>query len=176
MPSLISPEQTSFVEGRQILDGIILTHEMIHSLKQTKTLGMLLKVDMAKVYDKVNWSFLKEVLRAYGFKHDWVKWIRNLISTAFFSILVNGSPSSTFHASHGLRQGDPLSPFLFILLVEGLGRTLKAQQTQGELKWIDPHEVLIPQMHQQFVDDMILMEISLVWEVRAIKNMLDTSK
>ena len=59
---LISPEQTGFVEGRQILDGIILTHEMIHSLKQTKTLGMLLKIDLEKAYDKVNWRFRKEVL------------------------------------------------------------------------------------------------------------------
>ena len=54
MPGLISPEQTGFVEGRQILDGIILTHEMIHSLKHTKTLGMLIKIDLAKAYDKVN--------------------------------------------------------------------------------------------------------------------------
>jgi hypothetical protein len=105
---------------------------------------MLLKLDLAKAYDKLNCSFLKEVLRAYGFKHDWVKWINNLISTTFFSILVNGSPSSNFQSSHGLRQGDPLPPFLFILLAEGLGRNVKAQQTQGELKGIDPHEGLMP--------------------------------
>lgn len=100
---------------------------------------MLLKVDLAKAYDKVDWSFLKEVLIAFGFHHDWVKWIGNLVSTTFLSILVNGSPSATFQASRGLRQCDSLSPFLFILLAEGLERTLKAHQRSGELKGLDPH-------------------------------------
>lgn len=67
MPNLISQEQSGFVEGRKILDGIILTQEMIHSLKQTKTPGMLIKVDLAKAYDKVSWRFLKEMLKAFGF-------------------------------------------------------------------------------------------------------------
>lgn len=80
------------MEGRQILDGIILTHEMIHSLKQMKMSGMLLKVELSKAYDKANWKFLKAILLAFGFKYDWVKWIGNLVSAAFFSILVTGSP------------------------------------------------------------------------------------
>lgn len=96
LPSLISLEKTSLVEGHQILYGIIMSHEMIHSLKQTKTPGMLLKVDLPKAYDKVDWSFLKVVLTTFGFHHDWVKWIRNLVSMTLFSILVNGSPSATF--------------------------------------------------------------------------------
>lgn len=169
LSGLISPEQTSFTEGRQILDGIILTHEMIHSLKQAKTPGMLLKVDLAKAYDKVNQRFLKEVLQAYGFKHDWVKWIGNLVSTTFFFVRVNGCPSATFQASRGLRQGDPLSPFLFILLAEGLGRTLKAQQNRGEIRGIGPHEEMTPQTHQPFVDDMILMGMASTREAKAIK-------
>ena len=75
MPGLISPEQSGFVEGRQILDGIILTQEMINLLKQTKSPAMLIKVDLAKVYDKVSWCFLKAMLKAFGFQHDWVRWI-----------------------------------------------------------------------------------------------------
>ena len=102
MSGLISLEQSSFVEGRQILDGIILTQEMIHSMKQTKTVGMLLKVDLAKAYDKVSWTFLKAMLKAFGFHHCWVKWIHNLVSMTFFSILVNGGPSATFNSSRGL--------------------------------------------------------------------------
>ena len=72
MSGLISIEQSSFIKGRQILDGIIRTHEMIHSLKQTKSLGMLIKVDLAKAYDKVSWRFLKVMLKAFGFQHGWV--------------------------------------------------------------------------------------------------------
>lgn len=140
LPGLVSQEQSGFVEGRQILDGIILTQEMIHSLKQTKIPGMLIKVDLAKAYDKVSWRFLKVVLKAFGFQHDKIRWIGNLVSSAFFSILVNGAPTSTFQASRGLRQGDPLSSFLFILLDEGLNRALKAKRVAGTLKGLNPHE------------------------------------
>ena len=68
LPLLISPEQAGFVEGRQILDGIILVHETIHSLKQSKTPGMLLKLDLSKAYDKLNWNFLEGILRSFGFE------------------------------------------------------------------------------------------------------------
>ena len=70
LPDLISPEQSGFMEGRQIMVEIILTHEMIHSLEQTKIPGMMIKVDLAKAYDKDRWCFLKEVLIAFGFQHD----------------------------------------------------------------------------------------------------------
>ena len=102
MPGLVSQEQSVFLEGRQILDGIILTQEMIHSLKQTKIQGTLIKVDLAKAYDKVSWRFLKEVLKTFRFQHGWVRWINNLVSSAFFSILVNEAPFATFQASRGL--------------------------------------------------------------------------
>ena len=173
LPSLISSEQTGFVEGHQILDGIILAYEMIHSLKHTKSPGMLLKVDLVKAYDKVDWKYMKEVLSAYGFSHDWVKWIGNLTSSAFFSILVNESPSDPFSPSRGLRQGDPLSPFLFILLAEGLGRTLKEKWRTSELRGIDLHNSQIAQTHQQFVDDTMLMGITSVREERVIKETLE---
>ena len=133
---------------------------MIHSLKHTKTPGILIKVDLAKAYDKVNWRFLKEILKAFGFKHNWVKWIGNLVSTTFFSILVNGSSTATFQTSTGLRQGDPLSPFLFILLAEGLDRTLKERQESGSIKGVGPHQGMDAQNHQQFVDDTMLMGVS----------------
>ena len=72
MMGLISTERMGFVEGRKILDEIVLNHEMIHFLKQTKAPGMLIKVDLAMAYDKVSWWFLKAVLKAFGFQHDWV--------------------------------------------------------------------------------------------------------
>lgn len=170
---LVSSKQTGFVEGRQILDDIILAHEMIHSLKQTKSPSMLLKVDLAKAYDKVDWDYLKEILTTYGFSHDQVKWIGNIISSAFFSILVNGSPSDTFNPSRGLRQGDPLSPFLFILLAKGLRRTLKDKKRTRELKGLDPHNSETSKTHQQFVDDAMLMGITSVREARVIKKTLE---
>ena len=140
LPELISQQQSRFVEGRQILDGIVLMQEMIHSLKKTKTPGMMIKVDLAKAYDKVRWKFLKEVLRAFGFHHDWISWIGNLVSTAFFSILVNGAPTTPISATRRIRQGDPLSPFLFIIMAEGLRRALKERRQEGKISGLKPHE------------------------------------
>lgn len=148
MSGLISLEKMGFIEGRKILDGIILTHEMIHSLKQAKAPRMLIKVDLTKAYDKVSWRFMKDVLKAFGFQHDWVRWIGNLLSSSFFSILLNGVSSTTFQASRGLRQGDPLSPFLFNLMAEGLDRDLKVRQVAGDIKGVGPHKGMVPQTHQ----------------------------
>ena len=69
LPKLICPEQLGFVEGRQILDGVILVHEVIHSLKSTQKLGMLIKLDIETAYDKFNWQFMGKMLEAYGFFH-----------------------------------------------------------------------------------------------------------
>ena len=71
LPLIISLEQAGFVEGRQILDGIILVHETIHSLKASRTPGMHLKLDLSKAYDKLNWQFLAGILKAFGFVEEW---------------------------------------------------------------------------------------------------------
>ena len=71
LPLIISLEQVGFMEGRQILDGIILVHEIIHSLKSTRTPGMLLKLDLSKAYDKLNWQFFSGILKEFGFVEDW---------------------------------------------------------------------------------------------------------
>ena len=105
LPLLISPEQSGYVEGRQILDGIILAHEVVHSLKSTKNPGMILKLDLSKAFDKLSWFFIEKILLSFGFSQDWAQWILSLLSSYFFSILVNGSPSSTFSPSRGIHQG-----------------------------------------------------------------------
>jgi len=120
LPLIISPEQSGYVEGWQITDGIILTHEIIHSLKQSKKPGMLLKIDLSKAFDSLSWLYIKNTLIAFGFTPPWVRWVLSILSSSFF-VLINGIPSSPFHPSQGIRQGDPLSPFLFVIMAEGLG-------------------------------------------------------
>jgi hypothetical protein len=99
---LISPEQTGYVEGRKIMDGIILVHEVIHSLKTTNKTGILLKLDLSKSFDHLSWEYIEKTLLAFGFSLEWMCWILSLLSTSFFFVLVNGCPSSTFSPSRGI--------------------------------------------------------------------------
>lgn len=94
---------------------------------------MAVKVDMEKAYDKVDWDFLMAILHAFGFSSQWCHWIFQFISTVSFSILLNGSPYGFFRPKCGLRQGDPLSPFLFVMVTEVLMRLIKKEEDRGIL-------------------------------------------
>jgi hypothetical protein len=168
-----SLEQSGYVEGRQILDSVILAHEVIHSLHSTKTQGMLLKLDLSKAFDKLSWSYLNSTLLAFGFDPNWVSWIVNLTSSALFSILINGVPSKPFSPSRGIRQGDPLSPFLFIIMAEGLSRTIKEAITDHSLSGLTPHGISPPISHSQFVDDILLMGMSTAREALCFRSIID---
>ena len=97
--SLISAEQGGFVDGRQILDGVVIAMEAIHSMATSKEKAMFIKLDMAKAYDRVSWEFLEKALLAFGFAAEWVDWVFSCVTSSSFSILVNGEPSELFGAS-----------------------------------------------------------------------------
>ena len=88
--------QAGFVEGRQMLDGVILVHEVIHSLKSTRRPSMLIKLDIEKAYNKLSWQYMDKMLEAFGFSPDWVEWVMSLVTTPFFNILLNGSLTRVF--------------------------------------------------------------------------------
>jgi hypothetical protein len=96
IPFIISKEKSCYVEGRKIMDSVILVHEIIHLLKRTRTLAMLLKLDLSKYFDKLRWQYMRALLAAFGFTKDWISWTMNLISPTLFSILINGVPSQPF--------------------------------------------------------------------------------
>jgi exonuclease III len=172
LPFVISKEQAGYVEGRQIMDNVILAHEVINSLKSTKIPGMLIKLDLSKAFDKASWQYLRAILNSFGFDQDWVNWIMNLTSSAFFSILVNGVPSRPFSASRGIRQGDPLSPFLFVLMAEGLGRYIKSTVLEGSLKGLPLHNIRPAPSHSQFIDDTLLMNSPTAREAQKLNSIL----
>eukprot|EP00253_Pinus_taeda_P029800 PITA_29800 len=172
LPGIISQEQSGYVEGRQILDNILLAQEMIHSLHSRKEVGMLMQFDLSKAYDKVSWAYLEAVLEAFGFSKQWIKWILALIKSPRYSILVNGAPSVPFSPSRGIRQGDPLSPFLFFILMEGLSRLIAKRKAEGRIKGLQPIRSCPATTHQQFVDDTMLHGTPTVKEALAYKDIL----
>ncbi|XP_058760640.1 uncharacterized protein LOC131633987 [Vicia villosa] len=127
---LISCNQTVFIPGRQILDGVLVTNEIIDYAKRFKKECLTCKVDFAQAYDCVDWDFVRFMLKSTGFGSRWMKWMDSVVFTSTMSILVNGSPIEYFQVSKGLRQGDPMSPFLFTIVEEGLaGMVRKASST-----------------------------------------------
>jgi mannosylglycoprotein endo-beta-mannosidase len=114
------------VEGRKILDSVIQEHEVIHSLQKTGNPVMMLKLDLSKAFDKLSWAYMQYFLLAFGFAPTWVDMILNLTSSTLFSIFINGVASRPFSPTRGIHQGDPLSPFLFIIMVEGLSQFIQA--------------------------------------------------
>ncbi|GKA45251.1 RNA-directed DNA polymerase, eukaryota, reverse transcriptase zinc-binding domain protein [Tanacetum coccineum] len=151
----ISPVQSAFIKGRNILDGPLILNEVMERYRNRKKKLMVFKVDFEKAFDSLRWDFLDLVMEKLGFGIKWRSWIFGCLRSARSSILVNGSPTAEFEISWGLREGDPLSPFLFILAMEGLhALTCKTEELnlyKGASFGRDNMSIL----HLIYVDDVI---------------------
>lgn len=107
------------------MDGVVIPMETIHFMTISKEKAMFIKLDMAKVYDRVWWSFLQKILRDFGFVDEWIQWVMSCVTSISFYVRISGDHTELFGASRGLRQVDPLSPYLFIPLAEGLWKLIK---------------------------------------------------
>ncbi|RVW92939.1 Transposon TX1 uncharacterized 149 kDa protein [Vitis vinifera] len=127
----------------KIMDTVLIANEAIDSILKSNNRAILYKLDIEKAYDHVDWSFLLAVLGKMGFGGRWCSWIKWCLSTISFSVLVNGSPTGFFQGSRGLTQGDPLSPYLFVIVMEAFSCLMK-RAVVGGLKVNMEKSELIP--------------------------------
>nr|GEV03546.1 RNA-directed DNA polymerase, eukaryota [Tanacetum cinerariifolium] len=137
-------------------DGPFILNELIAWCKRKKKQAMIFKVDFTKAYDSVRWDYLLDVLHAFGFGPNWCKWIRGTFSSSMASVLVNGNPSSKFSFFCVLKQGDPLAPFLFIIIMESLHISFSRATSAGVFNGIRINDSTVIS-HLFYADDAIFM-------------------
>ncbi|GJR12603.1 RNA-directed DNA polymerase, eukaryota [Tanacetum coccineum] len=153
---LVADVQTAFLPNRQILDGPFIVNEVLSWCKFKQKQAMVFKVDFAKAYDSVRWDFLDDVLEAFGFGFKWRSWVLGSLSSGMASIVINGSPTAEFKFHCGLKQGDPLAPYLFILIMESLHLSFSRVIDAGLFKGIKiDHNTQIS--HLFYADDAIFI-------------------
>ena len=108
-PKLIGGNQTGFIKGRNILEGVLILHEVVHELRTKGKKGLILKIDFEKAYDKVNWRFLEEVMKGKGLPDTWINWVMQTVQGGRVCVNINRQRGGYFRTYQGLRQGDPLS-------------------------------------------------------------------
>lgn len=157
LKSIIGDCQHAFVEGRQITDAIMIANEVVDDLLRNKKRGILCKLDMEKAFDNVSWDFIDYMFEKSDFGIKWRRWIRMCISSTSFAVMINGGPSFFVNASRDLRQGDPLFPLLFILVMEALNKLLEQARTLSLIKGITVgKEKKIELTHLFFAEDTLL--------------------
>lgn len=166
--TVVSEVQTAYIKGRQIIDGPLLVNEIIAWATKKNEKFMMFKVDFEKAFDSLNWIFLDSVMTQMGFGIKWRNWIKGCLKSAYGSVLVNGSPTQEFQIKKGLRQGDPLSPFLFILAMEALHVTLMEAKQKNIFKGIQVGNNLIEISHLQFADDAFIVR---EWSMENANNL-----
>eukprot|EP00253_Pinus_taeda_P015595 PITA_15595 len=169
---LISPAQGGFVQGKQIINNVIQIQEALQSSFARKEQGMIVKLDMSNAFDRVNRSFLFRVLEAFGFCQDFINIIKACTDNVWIAPLVNGRPTEFFSATRGLRQGCPLSPFLYILLADSLSRKLSQEQHRGFIPGIRIVQEVPSVNHALFADDAILLGGASLRMAKAFKLIL----
>jgi hypothetical protein len=170
MDSIISKNQSAFIKGRFLADGVVVVNEVVDMARRLKKDCLILKVDFQKAYDSVSWTFLDYMLGRFGFGDKWREWMKACVCNGNMSVLINGSPSEQINISKGLKQGDPLAPFLFLIVAEGLSALMHKAVALGFFRGfkVGPDVVV---SHLQYADDTLFIGEACVenlWSMKAI--------
>eukprot|EP00253_Pinus_taeda_P035322 PITA_35322 len=168
----ISMEQFGFLSGRQIHEAIGVAQEVMHSVRQKNKKGVVIKIDLSKAYDRINWLYLRLLLFHLGFKPAFISWIMGCILNVSYAILINGAATPFLKGQRGLRQGCPLSPLLFLLVAEGLSQLIHKARREGKVKVIEVATNLFIS-HLLFVDDILIFRNTEHIEIKELKSILD---
>ncbi|KAL2225254.1 UNVERIFIED_CONTAM: hypothetical protein Sindi_3094700 [Sesamum indicum] len=174
LDKIVSPCQTAFIPGRSIGDNIMLAQELFSRYNQMRLPPRCaLKVDIRKAYDTVEWDFLLAVLQLFGFPPTFTRWIEECVTTTSFSIGLNGKPHGFFAGARGLRQGDPLSPYLFVLVMEALHLGF-LQRIEQDMQFTYHWKCESSKVFQMgFADDLLLLCKADLDSIRVFKEGLD---
>ncbi|KAG7551508.1 Reverse transcriptase domain [Arabidopsis thaliana x Arabidopsis arenosa] len=156
LPHVISSSQSAFMPGRLLAENVLLATEIVqgYNRKNIEPRAML-KVDIKKAFDSINWSFILSALKALGLPEMFIGWISECITTPTFSVSLNGNSSGYFKSSKGLRQGDPQSPYLFVLAMEVFSRLLQSRFEHGYINY-HPKTSELSLSHLMFADDVMI--------------------
>nr|XP_051205578.1 uncharacterized protein LOC127319648 [Lolium perenne] len=173
---IISPMQSAFIPGRLITDNALMAFECFHAIQSNsadRSKFCAYKLDLAKAYDRVDWRYLEGVMTKLGFHSTWVRWIMQCVTTVRYSVRLNGHVLDTFTPTRGLRQGDPLSPYLFLLVADGLSRLIQKEVEDGNLKELMICRRAPGMSHLLFADDSLLFFQGSVQQASVVKSILN---
>lgn len=156
LPRIITENQSAFIQGRLLMENVLLASELVKDYhKDAVSPRCMMKIDISKAFDSVQWSFLLRSLEAMGFPAKFIHWIKLCISTPSFSVQVNGDLAGYFQSARGLRQGCALSPYLFVLCMNVL--SLKIDKASKEKKFrFHPRCQSLALTHLCFADDLMV--------------------
>ncbi|KAG7579308.1 Reverse transcriptase domain [Arabidopsis thaliana x Arabidopsis arenosa] len=173
LPSFIAGNQSAFVQDRLLIENLLLATELVKDYHKDSISGRCaIKIDISKAFDSVQWSFLQNVLAAMDFPPEFVHWIMLCITTASFSVQVNGELAGFFQSSRGLRQGCSLSPYLFVICMDVLSRMLDKAAAARQFGY-HPKCKTLGLTHLSFADDIMVLSDGKVRSIEGIVTVFD---
>lgn len=176
LPSIISENQSAFIPGKLITNNTVLAFDIFHYFKHTnsKNSFVAIKTDMEKAYDHIEWKFIQATMLSMGFPNQLVSLIMKCITTVSYIILLNGRPSTKLKPQRGIRQGDPLSPYMFIICVNVFSALISKAQKDKRITGVKIAPGAPNISHLFFADDSVIFCKANKFETNNIKHIIDT--